>query len=81
LNGPVPTGFGLVKCSTSLTLDQMRFGTMKTFGRVEMNVESTCLKLIATLFLPAALTDAMLLFWPTRLMWSMNLSWRPAVRL
>ena len=82
LNGPDPTGFGFAKPVTSFTFDQMRFGTIGTFGSCDpRNVESTCLKRIATLFDPTRATPAMLLFAATRLIRSAALSCRPMVRL
>src|SRR4029078_13117342 len=79
---PDPTGFGFAKPVTSFTFDQMRFGTIGTFGSCDpRNVESTCLKRIATLFDPTRATPAMLLFAATRLIRSAALSCRPMVRL
>jgi hypothetical protein len=82
LNGPDPTGFGLVKVAGSATFDQMCFGTTNArFSVAPMNCESGLFRVMATPYLPLALIEAMLLPAPVIPIRSIVLSCRPARRL
>ena len=82
LKGPELTGFGFVNVAGFLTFVQMCLGMTNCRLRVEeMNCESGVFRLMATPYLPFALTEAMLLSSPVSPTRSMILSCLPAFRL
>ena len=60
VNGPEPTGFAFVNVPGSLIFAQMCSGTTNARFRVDaMNCESTVFSVIATVYRPLAVIDAM----------------------